>query len=218
MPHRKKLHIIDASSRARAEQSRTAFDIGWHAEVYSDIDEMMERPPEAGVVIIRDNQASGGPQALVRCLARKGMWLPVITTDESPRPGRVVEAIREGALDYISLPLRPERLRQALTQIEDELQTRQQTRERMLEARKLVDALTVREGEVLDLLAKGMSNKMIARELGISPRTVEIHRGKMMMKTGASHAADAVRIWLEARLESNLISGGPAAATPTPAG
>ncbi|MBL0922469.1 MAG: response regulator transcription factor, partial [Phycisphaerales bacterium] len=65
-------------------------------------------------------------------------------------------------------------------------------------------ALTPREREVLDWLAEGSSNKAIARELDISPRTVEIHRANMMTKLGARHAAEAVRLKLEAKLEPKL--------------
>jgi len=53
-------------------------------------------------------------------------------------------------------------------------------------------------------LAEGSSNKAIARELDISPRTVEIHRANMMTKLGARHAAEAVRLKLEAKLEPRL--------------
>jgi DNA-binding CsgD family transcriptional regulator len=68
----------------------------------------------------------------------------------------------------------------------------------MIEARGRIENLSAREREVLDWLAQGSSNKAIARELQISPRTVEIHRANMMAKLGASHAADAVRLRIEA--------------------
>ena len=61
--------------------------------------------------------------------------------------------------------------------------------------------LSRREREVLELLSAGCSNKEIARTLAISPRTVEIHRGNMMTKLHAGHAADAVRLWLDAQQE-----------------
>ena len=61
--------------------------------------------------------------------------------------------------------------------------------------------LSGREREVLELLSAGCSNKEIARRLEISPRTVEIHRGNMMAKLGASHPADAVRVWIDAQLD-----------------
>ncbi|MEM6267027.1 MAG: LuxR C-terminal-related transcriptional regulator, partial [Pseudomonadota bacterium] len=73
-------------------------------------------------------------------------------------------------------------------------------RRRMIEARDRIASLSGREREVLDWLAEGSSNKVIARELDISPRTVEIHRANMMNKLGARHAAEAVRLKLEAKL------------------
>ena len=74
----------------------------------------------------------------------------------------------------------------------------------MIEARDRISKLSAREREVLDWLAEGSSNKAIARELEISPRTVEIHRANMMNKLGARHAAEAVRLRLEAKLEPRL--------------
>jgi FixJ family two-component response regulator len=74
----------------------------------------------------------------------------------------------------------------------------------MIEARDRISTLSAREREVLDWLAEGSSNKAIARELDISPRTVEIHRANMMTKLGARHAAEAVRLKLEAKLEPKL--------------
>jgi FixJ family two-component response regulator len=74
----------------------------------------------------------------------------------------------------------------------------------MIEARDRISTLSTREREVLDWLAEGSSNKAIARELDISPRTVEIHRANMMNKLGVRHAAEAVRLRLEAKLEPKL--------------
>lgn len=74
----------------------------------------------------------------------------------------------------------------------------------MIEARDRIATLSAREREVLDWLADGSSNKVIARELDISPRTVEIHRANMMNKLGANHAAEAVRLKLEAKIEPTI--------------
>lgn len=70
----------------------------------------------------------------------------------------------------------------------------------MIAARRLIEDLSEREREVLDLLVDGGSNKRIARELSISPRTVEIHRANMMQKLGAGHVAEAIRLRLDAKL------------------
>ena len=81
------------------------------------------------------------------------------------------------------------------------------THRQAVEARSKLSLLTQRETEVLDLLVAGSSNKQIARDLEISPRTVEIHRANMMAKLGANHAADAVRLRLEAMMGGGLRTG-----------
>jgi FixJ family two-component response regulator len=71
-------------------------------------------------------------------------------------------------------------------------------RARIAEAWERLTRLSLREREVLDRLADGGSNKTIARDLAISPRTIEIHRMKIMGKLGACHAAEAIRIPIDA--------------------
>lgn len=222
MRHGQTLHIVDRSSRTRAELARMSFALARHAEIYADVEELVLRPPSSGIVIVRDDVETGGPGKALQMLAKRGKWLPVIATGEQPRPSRVVSAMRHGALDYISLPLRQERLAQALDQITEEVATFGEARRRVVEARSRIANLTAREREVLDWLAEGRSNKMIARELGISPRTVEIHRANMMHKIGACHSAEAVRLRIEAQLApptATRVAEAPANETsPAPAG
>lgn len=195
------LHFIDSSSRHRAELSRVGFSLGHHAEVYGDLSELSVHPPREGIIVARDTAEEGGVAMILERLSRLGIWLPVIAVDTQPRPTRIVEAIKAGALDYLALPLDPERFGRCLGRIAKEAEDFGQARRRMIEARDRISSLSQREREVLDWLAEGSSNKVIARELEISPRTVEIHRANMMNKLGARHAAEAVRLKLEAALD-----------------
>ncbi|MGB7373986.1 response regulator transcription factor [Pontixanthobacter sp.] len=194
------IHFVDPDSRSRAELSRTAFDLGYHAEVYADFDELAMRPLSGGIVVARDVDATGGVARLMREMAEASIWLPLIALADNPRPERVVMAMRAGALDYLSAPLTLAVLDEALSRLEDEAVEYSKARRRLVEARDRIDHLSVREREVLDWLTHGLSNKAIARELDISPRTVEIHRANMMTKLGAKHSAEAVRLRLEARI------------------
>lgn len=199
------LHFIDSSSRTRAELARAGYDLGHHAEVYGDIGELSVHPPREGIVVARDAVEDGGVATILERLGRLGIWLPLIAFDTQPRPGRIVEAIKAGALDYLSLPLDPDRFERCLSRIEAEAAMFGEARRRMIEARNRISNLSRREREVLDWLAEGSSNKAIARELEISPRTVEIHRANMMSKLGARHAAEAVRLKLEAQIEAKAV-------------
>jgi two-component system, LuxR family, response regulator FixJ len=201
MGQRTIIHFVDADSRLRADLARTAFAMGHHAEVYADLAELCDHPPQSGIVVMRDCPATGGIEVALDLLARCGIWLPVVAMDETPQTGRVVAAIKAGAFDYLPLPIEAERLGAMIERIGEEAGELAEARRRMIEARGRIGNLSAREREVLDRLAAGNSNKSIARELQISPRTVEIHRANMMSKLGASHAAEAVRLRIEARIE-----------------
>ena len=104
------LHIVDGSYRSRAEQARKGFDLGLHCEVYADAAELMATPPQRGVVLARDDDDVGSVREILSRLADCAAWVPVVATSLDPRPGKVVDAIKAGALDYLSLPLRDDRL------------------------------------------------------------------------------------------------------------
>jgi FixJ family two-component response regulator len=109
-----------------------------------------------------------------------------------------VEAMQHGAVDFIQKPFRDQdlidRINQGLEKDRinrDDLKQRDGIRER-------INDLTPREREVLDLVAKGKANKVIAGDLNVSQRTVEIHRARVMEKMGASSLAHLVRMVIEA--------------------
>ena len=205
MTNKATLHFIDSSSQTRAELARAAFSLGHHAEVYGDISELSIHPPRSGIVVARDSVEDGGVAVTLERLGRLGIWLPLIAFADQPRPGRIVEAIKAGALDYLSLPLDSVKFERCLARIQSEAEVVGETRRRMIDARNRIANLSRREREVLEWLSEGNSNKAIARELDISPRTVEIHRANMMSKLGARHAAEAVRLKMEAQLENRAV-------------
>lgn len=204
MTRKASFRFVDSCSRQRAELARVGFGLGHRCEVYGDLSELAVHPPRDGIIIARDTAEEGGVGMILDRLGRLGIWLPLIAVDAQPRPGRIVEAIKAGSLDYLALPLDPERFTRCLMRIEKEAEQFGAARRRMIEARDRISTLSAREREVLDWLAEGSSNKAIARELDISPRTMEIHRANMMTKLGARHAAEAVRLKLEAKLEPKL--------------
>lgn len=199
------LHIVGADSRSRAEQARIAFALGHHAEVYGDLDELLARHPDAGIILAADEDGPGA-QVLIDSLGEAGIWLPVVLVAYAPTVESAVAGVKAGALDYLALPLEMSSFARQLDAIQQEAGAFVERRRREIEARHALEQLSRREHEVLRLLSEGRSNKEIARELFISPRTVEIHRGNMMAKLNASHAVDAVRLWMDARTQPAMIA------------
>lgn len=200
------LHIVGGESRSRAEQARIAFALGHHAEVYAELGELLERPAREGIVIAADDGLPDASKRLIRQLGERGCWMPVVFTAYAPEVERAVAAIKAGALDYLGLPLEMGDFARRLSRILSEAGEHGERRRREVEAQHALGLLSRREREVLDQLSAGCSNKEIARTLAISPRTVEIHRGNMMTKLGAGHAADAVRLWIDAQRGSAPLS------------
>lgn len=201
-------HIVGGNSRSRAAQARLVLSMGHHAEVYSDLVELLDRPPQDGLMIAAEDILDYGIQGLLEQLADHGVWIPLVAAREDPSVEEVVEAIQAGALDFVQLPLTEDELRRMVAHFHSDAGRHAAMRRRLIDARRRISVLSKREREVLDWLSEGCSNKAIARELEISPRTVEIHRANMMEKLGASHAAEAVRMRMEAGIEEKPQEGG----------
>lgn len=201
MTQRLLIHIVGGNARFRAQLSRLVFAMSHHAELYETAEELVQHQPRDGIMVLDDPGTPDWAPGTIRMLDDAGIWLPIIAVSEQPASARVVEAIKAGVLDYLSTPLESARFGEALVRVSEEAVVQNRIRRRMIEARGRLSVLSAREREVLDLLAAGSSNKAIARDLEISPRTVEIHRANMMGKLGARHAADAVRVRLEAKID-----------------
>jgi len=202
------LHICGGTSRSRAEQARTAFALGCHAEIYAELGELLGRQVAPGAVLAGGMLLEAGIGNVIDRLGAAGIWLPVVAVAQAPGVQDVVRAIEEGALDVLALPLEHDELARMLAKLAGAAERHVASRRSMVEAQMRIATLSRRERQVLDWLAEGFSNKLIARALAISPRTVEIHRANMMDKLGVEHSAEAVRLQCLAGLESTARRGG----------
>jgi FixJ family two-component response regulator len=110
------------------------------------------------------------------------------------------QAMKAGAVDFLSKPFRDAELLECIERaLIRSVEQRRRCKERN-QARRLLDLLTPREFEVMQLVIRGMLNKQIAAELGTAEKTVKVHRGRMMQKLQVSSVVDLVRLTQAAAL------------------
>jgi FixJ family two-component response regulator len=140
---------------------------------------------------------------LPRELKARRSALPVIVVGEAH--GNVaagVQAMKAGAVDFLDTPYRPEQLLEAVAAAQAGIRDTAQRDEATDLVRSRIAALSLREREVLDRLLAGGTNKTIARDLGISPRTVEAHRARIMERLEAKSLPELVQIAMAAGLHA----------------
>lgn len=188
--------VIDPDSGRRNGVTRFFYDNSYHVEPYESFEELRGFWPDAGIVMLHDDEDA--LRAIFELMLERGCWLPVIAYATDPEPARVVDVILMGAMDYLKWPTTNAELTARLQLLNTRKKTFSELRRKASHSQKLVDNLTRREREVLFGISRGASNKTIARNLQISPRTIEIHRANMMGKLGVTHVGEAVSIALYA--------------------
>ena len=201
MPTRSHIHVIDPDFRRRARISHELMRRDFHAEIYEDLEEFGSRIPDEGTVLAIDDPARCDARGLMELLEGTGRRLPVAMYSDEPSPEKIVNAMLEGAMDYLQFPFEAKLLDSAVARLSSEGERRAEQDRRRAHAKAAVEELSARELEVLASMVQGNSNKEIAQALGISPRTVEIHRGNMMRKLSARSTSDAIRLAVYAGLD-----------------
>jgi len=136
-----------------------------------------------------------------QALQEKGVLLPVIIMTGHGDVGLAVKAMKAGAVDFIEKPFAKETLISSIDESFQRLSRKEATDDRKKDANMRLQSLTPRERDVLEGLAQGLPNKTIAYDLGISPRTVEIHRANLMIKLGVRSLSETLRIAFAAQGE-----------------
>jgi FixJ family two-component response regulator len=131
---------------------------------------------------------------LQRELAAANIEIPIIFISGHGDIPMSVEAMKAGAVDFLTKPFRDQNLLDAIHKAIERDRTRLQHGAEAVEEHKRLDSLTPREHEVMTLVIAGLLNKQIAAELGTSETTAKIHRGKMMRKMQARSVPDLVRM------------------------
>jgi FixJ family two-component response regulator len=200
MPNEDIVFVVDDDAAIRDALKIAIRQAGYEVETFGSAEAFLAayRPGTPGCVILDVRMGGMNGFGLQALLPAKGIDLPVIfLTAHGNVPG-AVRAMERGAVTFLEKPARHDVLlhhvENALAQYHRRLG---EDTARRIAAEKLA-SLTPREREVAELLAKGQSNKEMARRLGVSPRTIEAHRARIRNKTGAQSEAELTRLMLEA--------------------
>ena len=197
-PVRPTIYIVDDDDGMRRALVTLLSTVGYPTAAFSRAADFLAKytadDPGCLVLDIRMPEMSG--LELQQQLNRMGSMLPVIFITGHGDVPMAVQAMKEGAFEFIQKPFREQDL---LDRINHALQLDAENRKeqaRRSEVAKRVETLTPREREVMGLVVEGEANKVIAIDLGLSERTVEIHRAKVMEKMGARSVAHLVKLHL----------------------
>lgn len=194
--------IIDDDEAIRESLRLLLFAEGLQSVIFDSADAYLreETPPDCDCMLLDIRMPGTDGPELFSILSRRHLSFPVIFITGHGDIPLAVSAIKRGAFDFLTKPFQEGEL---LSKVKSAISHYQLDRKRLEELRELqsrVDSCTPRELDVMRLLAKGLPNKGIAERLGISPRTVEIHRAHVMEKMNADSLPALVR--MVASLES----------------
>lgn len=194
------IHIIDPNLIRRNQIARSIVSSKYHAEIYDSFAELIEHKPLGDLIMAAEEVGHD----LWAALSDGTCAMSFVIYGARPNPMDVAAAIRAGALDFLVWPQPDFDLKPELERLLADARRRGKALAQIQDAKRRVASLTAREIEVLRLLTQGNSNKQIGEEVGISPRTVEIHRGNALKKLNAQTSAEAVRIGICAGLDATL--------------
>jgi two-component system response regulator FixJ len=192
----KLVHLVDDDGAVRRSVAFMLKTSGHQVEAYESGMELLKKTGQLGEgCILLDIRMPGMDGLEVQqALQDKGIGLPVIIMTGHGDVALAVKAMKAGAVDFIEKPFEKETLLASLGEGFRRLARNEVADDRAKDAQVRLQALTPREREVLEGLAHGLPNKSIAYDLGISPRTVEIHRANLMTKLGVASFSEALRI------------------------
>ncbi len=188
--------VVDDDPAVRESLEVLLQSAGLASRAYSNAEEFLDESPGdiIGCLIVDIRMPGLSGLELQEELNRRGSRLPLIILTGHGDVPAAVQALKAGAVDFLQKPFNPQSL---LDLVEEALNRHTRIRDadaRRAEIASRLDTLTPREREVMALIVRGNANKVVALDLGISERTVELHRSRVMKKMRTRSLADLARM------------------------
>ena len=201
------IYVVDDDQAVRKSLRFLLQSVGLPTKALASAQEFLAGydPVEPGCLVLDVRMPGMSGLELQQELNRRGATIPVIFITGHGDVPMAVEAMQHGAFDFLQKPFRDQdlidRLQKALAKdarVRSTLKSHQEIHSRL-------NSLTPREREVMELMVNGKANKVMAADLGVSQRTVEIHRARVMEKSGASSLAHLVRMYLNTDTNTDMV-------------
>lgn len=191
--------VVDDDDAVRSSLRLLLKSVGLPTVTFASAGEFLEawRADQPGCLVLDVRMPGMSGMELQAELNARGAIIPVVFISGHGDIPMAVEAIQHGAFDFLQKPFRDQEL---IDRVQKALASDAENRSHLAELdalRERHQSLTPREQEVLKLVTQGKANKVMAGDLGVSQRTVEIHRARVMEKMGAKSLAQLVRMMLE---------------------
>lgn len=207
IPPNRVVFVIDDDSSVRKGLARLLRSAGYKHEIFESASDFLARSPHMGAscVIVDVRMPGLNGMDLQETLIQRNREEQLIFITGHGDISMCAQAMKAGAVDFLPKPFREDDLLQC---VERALIRSAEQRRSMMErnkAQQLLELLTPREFEVMQLVMTGMLNKQIAGELGMAEKTVKVHRGRVMDKLGVSSVAELV--WMAQRARLTPVTG-----------
>ena len=195
-----KVFVVDDDASVRKSLARLIAVAGWKVETLASADEFLERAPhDRPACLVLDVRLPGlNGLELQERLARDDGDIPIVFITGHGDVPMGVRAMKAGAVDFLPKPFEDEALLEAIGRaIERDRQIRP--------IRARLESLTHREREVFALVVRGLLNKQVAGHLGITEKTVKVHRARVMEKMRAESLAELVKLSQKLEFRTNRL-------------
>jgi two-component system response regulator FixJ len=189
-------YVVDDDAGFRGSMLMLLESAGWSVQGFGSAAPFAERAAELepGILLLDLHLDGTSGLDLLEGKAAALERFAVVVVTGAGEIETAVRAMKAGAADFVEKPFRADELLERLAQIHERFERELRDRLARADAKQRIAALSARERDVLERLLAGASNKLIARDLDISPRTVEMHRARMVAKLGVATTAEALEV------------------------
>lgn len=199
------IFLIDDDNSMRFSLSRMLVELGYNVQEFSSAREFLENslPISPAAILLDMAMPDMTGLQLQEKLLEVGRQTPILFISGQSHPQQIVKGLKNGAFDFLFKPFNLEELINALNSAIqlDQNQLKKITSD--IHARRRFDSLTAREKETCHLLVKGLSNKEIAQQLGITDATIKIHKARVLQKMQLDSIPTLVKVYFESDLNKD---------------